>query len=222
MKGNTMKKQKPISAIQFVSLADTGYKSAEAGDRLDSLAAMALDNIPEFATCDRHQEVSKETKAEFYVGARQRWGENNPPVEYAVINDNYIRLDALEDGVKVTEKVTIGVDVVYALTTQQFGGLKEKQPALHKIHRDIRDACNAYCSNAFAGLFNRAKTLQKKRRGESTTRQQAKLYGVWLESTFSDMKTRAISAESRGDDTVYKKELDEAIAAFKAKYPYFN
>jgi hypothetical protein len=210
------------SAVQFVSLSDIGYKSAEASDRVESLAALALDNIPEFASCDKHTDVSKETRTEFYVGARLRWNENNPPVEYAVIGDNYIRCDALEKDAKITERVLIGAEVVFALSQQEFGGLKEKQPALHAIHKTVRDACNTYCSNAFTNLFSKAKKLQAKRLGKSTTREQAMLFGKWLEKELDSMKTRAISAESRGDVTVFKKELDAAIVAFKTKYPYFN
>lgn len=226
-----MAKNKPAlpaaeSALQFVSLSSLGYSAAKAGDEMESLAALALDNVPEFASCDKHTEVSKETKAEFSIGARQRWNElpKNKPVEYAVIDDNYIRCDALEEEVlaKVIERVIIGGEVVFALTQQEFGGMKDKNPKLHAIHKDIRDRCNTYCSNAFKDLFVKAKKLQALRAGKSSTREQAKLYGKWLEDLFSEMKTRAISAESRGDATVHRKELDDAIIAFKTKYPYFN
>ena len=213
-----MKKQKPSSAIQFVSISSLGYDAARAGDALKNAATLALDNVADIAAAEKLQDVSKETKAEFYIGARQRYNEINPPVDYVIVNGNYIRLDALDDDAKVNEHVKIGVEVAFALTQQEFGALKESEPQRHAIIKGIRDACNAYCSNAFGTLFRKAKQIQKERRGESATRQQALAYAAWIEKILDDMKTRVISAESRGDVTADKKKLEAAVIAFKAKF----
>ena len=213
-----MKKQKPASAIQFVSIKSLGYDAARAGDALKNAATLALDNVADIAAAEKLQDVTKETKAEFYTGARQRYNEINQPVDYAIVNGNYIRLDALDDDAKVNEQVRIGVEVAFALTQQEFGALKESEPQRHAIIKGIRDACNAYCSNAFGTLFRKAKQIQKERRGESATRQQALAYAAWIEKILDDMKTRVISAESRGDVTADKKKLEAAVIAFKAKF----
>jgi hypothetical protein len=216
MKGNTMKKQ---NDNVFVSVSTLGYNAAKAGDALKNAAILALDNVPDIAAAEKLQDVSKETKAEFYTGARQRWNEINPAVDYVIVNGNYIRLDSLDnDGTKVSEKVKIGADVAFALTQQEFGALKESEPQRHAIIKSIRDACNAYCSNAFGTLFRKAKQIQKERRGESATRQQALAYAAWIEKILDDMKTRVISAESRGDVTADKKKLEAAVIAFKTKF----
>lgn len=210
-----MKKQNQSET--FVSIATLGYSAARAGDALKNAAVLALDNVPDIAAAESLKDVTKETKAEFYTGARQRWNEINPPVDYAIVNGNYIRRDALDNDVKA-EHVRIGCEVAFALTQQEFGSLKDKEPQRHAIIKDIRDACNAYCSNAFGTLFRKAKQIQKERRGESATRQQALAYSAWLEKILDDMKTRVISANSRGDVTADKKKLDAAVIAFKTKY----
>ncbi len=116
----------------FVSVSTLGYNAAKAGDALKNAAILALDNVADIASAEKMQDVSKEVKAEFYTGARQRWNEINPAVEYVVVNGNYIRLDSLDnDGTKVSEKVKIGADVAFALTQQEFGALKESEPQRH-------------------------------------------------------------------------------------------
>ena len=98
------KTQAAPAAMKFVSLSDTGYKAAQAGDIMVNVAVMALDNIPEIAAAEKVKDISKETQEGIKEGMRLRWNENNPPVEYAIVNDNYIRLDSLDSDAKVTEK----------------------------------------------------------------------------------------------------------------------
>jgi hypothetical protein len=213
-----MSKSKNVAPVSFVSVADLGYKAARAGDELQHLAALALDNVPAIAAADSMKDIEKDVRDEFAAGARVRWNEIHPPVEYAIVSGNYILMDALDDETKVTEKVSIGAEVAFALSQQEFGGLKENEPQKHAIIKDIRDRCNNYCSNRFKAIFAAAKQLQRSRNGESKTRQQALAYATWLEKILDDMKTRVISAESRGDATADKAKLNAAVIAFKTKY----
>lgn len=214
-----MAKQKPVVSFDsFVSVSDMGYKAAVAGDALQNLAALALDNVPSIASASSIKDVEKSVKDDFASGARLRWNEINPPVEYAVVSGNYIKVDALDADVKVIERLTIGAEVAFALSQQEFGALKESDPQKHSIIGDIRTRCNAYCSNRFGAVFKAAKQLQKTRAGESNTRQQALAYSDWINKILDDMKTRVISAESRGDVTANKAKLNAAIIAFKTKY----
>ena len=160
-------KKTPIAAaLQFVSLSDTGYKAAQAGDIMVNVAVMALDNIPEIAAAQKVKDISKETQEGIKEGMRLRWNENNPPVEYAIVNDNYIRLDALDADAKVTEKVVIGMHYAFSLSQQEAGALKEKNAQLHAIVSDIRERCKNYCSNAMADLLRRS---EERRVGKECT-----------------------------------------------------
>lgn len=209
---------KNTAVFRFVSISQTGYDAAKAGDSLVDIAAIALDNIPEFAAAETKKDISKETRDEFYIGARKRFGERYPATEYAIVNSNYIKRDALDEDAKVSESIKIGVDYAFSMSQQEVGGLKENDPQRHAIVTEIRNRCNAYCSNAFGSLFVKVKQLQRERNGESKTRQQALQYSAWLEKILDDMKTRVISAESRGDATADKKRLNDAVIAFKTKY----
>jgi hypothetical protein len=209
---------KNANVVRFISIQQTGYDAAKAGDSLVDVASLALDNIPEFAAAETRKDVSKETRDEFNVGARKRYSERYPAVEYAIVNNNFIRRDALDSDAKVNETVKIGVEYAFSMSQQEVGGLKENDPQRHAIVTEIRNRCNAYCSNAFGALFAKVKQLQRERNGEAKTRQQALQYAAWLEKILDDMKTRVISAESRGDTTADKKRLNEAVIAFKTKY----
>ena len=208
-----MKKQ-----IAFVSIEQTGYEAAKLGDTFKSIGALALDNIPEFAVATDKKDISQEVRDALNVGFRKRYNENNPPVEYAVIDGNYLQLDSLDKDVKVLEKVKIGMEFAYSMTRQEFGALKESNPKLHAVVGVIREDCNAYCSNAFGALFKKVEEIKRERRGETKTRQQALPMDEWLNDFFDTAKKRVIAAEARGDATANKKRLGEAIIAFKSKY----
>lgn len=206
------------SAVRFVSISQTGYDAAKAGDSIIDIASLALDNIPEFAAAETKKDLSKELRDEFYTGARKRFGERYPAVAYAVVNGNYIKRDALDSDAKVAEQLNIGVDYAFSMSQQEVGGLKENNPQLHSIVTELRNRCNAYCSNAFGTLFSKVKQLQRERNGESKTRQQALQFSAWVEKTLDDMKARVVTAEARGDTTADKKRLNDAVVAFKTKF----
>ena len=214
-----MTKTKTAAAVaRFISIEQTGYDAAKAGDSLVDIAAIALDNIPEFGAAESKKDISKETRDEFYTGARKRYSERYPAVAYAIVNNNYIRRDALDEDAKVSETVNIGVEYAFSMSQQEVGALKENEPQRHAIITEIRNRCNAYCSNAFGTLFVKVKQLQRERNGESKTRQQALAFNAWIEKTLDDMKSRVVTAEARGDATADKKRLNDAVIAFKTKY----
>lgn len=212
-------KKTPIAAaLQFVSLSDTGYKAAQAGDIMVNVAVMALDNIPEIAAAEKVKDISKETQEGIKEGMRLRWNENNPPVEYAIVNDNYIRLDALDADAKVTEKVVIGMHYAFSFTQQEAGALKEKNAQLHAIVADIRSRCKDYCSNAMGDLLKKVKAEKARRAGLSKTRNQADMYADYIKKTLEMMHTRGKTAEARQDPTFSMQQLNAALAAFKLEW----
>lgn len=208
-----MKKQ-----IGFISIEQTGYAAAKAGDEMEDIAAIALDNIPDFQNAETIKDISDEVKVQVELGARKRHSERYPAVEYAVVNNNYIRMDALDKDAKVSEKLKIGVDYAFSMSQQEVGGLKESNPPLHAIVSGIRTKCNKYCNGRFKALFSKVQELKRARRGEQKTRQQALPMDEWLNKFFDDAKSRVVAAEARGDVTANKKRLGDAIIAFKAKY----
>ena len=110
--------KKTIAANEFQSLKDMGYKQAGASDTLEAMARYALTKIVDFP-----QSIDDESKAQLYAGYKLRFAENNPAVEYAVINGQYI--PATADN-KAMEKITLTVDYAFSYTQQQFGQLKSQ------------------------------------------------------------------------------------------------
>ena len=140
--------------LTFSSLTDLGYKQAKIGDSLIQTAKYALEKISGFP-----EEISPEAKAELYAGYFKRYGENNPPVMYAVINGHYVRATVEHIDNKSVEKISVGVDYAFALTAQEFGKLKNTEPEKHQLVAKIRDAVQTYASNRLGDLKRAAKKL---------------------------------------------------------------
>ena len=191
---------------EFTSLRDMGYKQAKTGDMLRAMALYAKANIAGFP-----ETVTPEGKAELYDGYRLRFGEITPSKMYAIVGDNYIPID---DNAKTKPKEQVEISVAYAFsfTQQEFGQLKSKNTQLHAIVKDIRDKTNVYCSNRLGDL----KTYAKEGKAKGT-RPQALAFDEWLKGIFSDIKKRAKTANSRGEN-VNEKKLAEAIVEFNVKY----
>ena len=196
----------------FASLSDAGYKSARTMDSLRDSALWLMDNMAGFP-----DNIDAESRTQFYTGSRQRFAEINPAVAYGVVDGNFIPMAQLPKDAAVAEKRNIGVEYAFSMTQQEFGALKNNEPKLHAIVGALRDKANKYCSNVLKSTCRKGMEIQRERNGESKTRQQAKNYAEFIESTLESMTKRCISAVSRGDVTADKKKLDAAIIAFRVK-----
>ena len=96
-----MSKKTIAAQSEFQSLKDMGYQQAGASDTLEAMARYALNKIVDFP-----QSIDDESKAQLYAGYKLRFAENNPAVQYAVINGQYI---PAESGSKAPEKITLTV-----------------------------------------------------------------------------------------------------------------
>ena len=191
---------------EFHSLKDLGYKQAGASDSLESMAKYALSKIVDFP-----QSIDDESKAQLYAGYKLRFAENNPAVVYAVINGQYIPVDADN---KAAEKITLTVDYAFSYTQQQFGQLKSQNNALYDVIKPIRDKVNTYCSNRLADLKRKANQLTAKPRELKPTAD----FAVALKDIMDNLSTRCRNAKSRGDATADEAKLVQAKAAFWAAW----
>ena len=191
---------------EFHSLKDLGYKQAGASDSLESMAKYALSKIVDFP-----QSIDDESKAQLYAGYKLRFAENNPAVVYAVINGQYIPVDADN---KAAEKITLTVDYAFSYTQQQFGQLKSQNNALYDVIKPIRDKVNTYCSNRLADLKRKANQLTAKPRERKPTAD----FAVALKDIMDNLSTRCRNAKSRGDATADEAKLVQAKAAFWAAW----
>jgi hypothetical protein len=185
----------------ITSLKDLGYQQAGTGDSLDNQAEYALVNISGFP-----EDISSEAREMLYEGYRQRKSERNPAKVYAVVNDHYILATPEQIKNAKVEKVEIGVAYAFAYSSQEFGKLKNTNPALHGIIKGIRDDVGDYCSNRLGDLKRACKKILAKRNGTSTTRTTL---------DFADSMTKLFDAQSK---SVKVKEAKRDTTANSAKY----
>ncbi len=184
-----------MSKNTIKSLKQCGYDSARNLDNAESMARYAIDNIAGFPA-----ECSETAKAELDSGFLLRFHENNPPVEYGIVDGNYIPLANLKE--KPAETVTIGIDYAMSFSTHAFGRMAETHnPQLKAIVKDWRDRGSTYCSACYKGLVNTAKRLLgngKRKRGQTAD------FNAWIieeKGMIDTAETRCRNAAKRGDPT---------------------
>ena len=196
---------------QFISVKDFAYQQAGTMDTSTSQAQWAIDHLVGFP-----ESITDEDKAQLGEGYKLRFNENNPPVTYAVINGHYVKPSAEHLKDKKVEKVEIGVDYAFSYSSQEFGKLKNENPALHEVVGKIRKALSTYQSNALGDLIAKAKKLLKK--DEPTTRQSLN----FVESMTKVFETQARSVkvkQHRGKDTTADAiKFEIAVDAFWKAY----
>ena len=201
-----MSKKTIAAQNEFQSLKDMGYKQAGASDSLEAMAKYALSKIVDFP-----QSIDDDSKQQLYAGYKLRFAENNPAVVYAVINGQYIPVDADN---KAAEKITLTVDYAFSYTQQQFGQLKSQNNALYDVIKPVREKVNVYCSNRLGDLKRKAAQLTAKPRERKPTAD----FNVALKDIMDNLSTRCRNAKSRGDATADEAKLVQAKAAFWAAW----
>jgi hypothetical protein len=203
--------------VEPSSLRDAGYQQAVTSDATTNLVRFVMKHVPDFP-----ESITDEAKAELVSGYQLRFTENNPDIEYAVIDGNYLPVSTLKDVPEKTERVKIGSGFAMSFTQQAFGSLKNDKsptynPALHAIVKEWRNRVNKYCSNRFKDLVSAAKRILNE--GKDRTRAQADIFSDYLEKTFETMQTRCkVSKVQRSDETANEKLFIAAKVAFFAKW----
>lgn len=194
----------------FASVRDFGYQQALTGDSLVSQAQYALDNFAGFP-----ETIADETKTELYAGYQLRFGENNPAKVYAVVNDHYVLATDEQVKNKKVEKIEIGVAYAYSYSSQEFGKLKNTNPALHAVVGAVREKFSTYASNKLGDLKREAKKILNA--GKTSTRTTL---------DFTQSMTKVFEAQSksvkvkqdRGDTTANALKFKSAVNAFWLAY----
>jgi hypothetical protein len=205
-------------AVEYKSIRDFGYSVAGKTDAVRADGAWALDNIRNFLT-----EPAKDDINELKEGFRLRYAANNPEVDYAVVDGNYIPKDQLPADAKVLESVKIGVAYAFSFTQQAYGALKNDDLKKYQIIQDLRDKVNKYTSGCLSDLKAAARKVEKQRNPDSNTRAATLAFYDFIDKSFDAWKQRCKSAEARGNDpTADSDALNAAIVAFKVKYELNN
>ena len=194
----------------ITSLKDLGYQQAGTGDSLDQQAEYALAHISGFP-----EDISSEARESLYEGYRMRHSERHPAKIYAVVNDHYVLATPEQIKNAKVEKIELGVAYAFSYSSQEFGKLKNTNPALHGIIKVIRDDVADYCSNRLGDLKRASKKLIAKKDG--TTRTTLDFAQSMLKAFEAQEKSVKVK-QGKGDTTANSAKYALAVKAFWTTY----
>ena len=202
------------TAVFINSLRDGAYRQAGATQTIESVAQYCIETVAGFP-----EAITPEARDELYGGYRMKFNELKPAKSFAFIDGNYVILETLGDqDISKVEQVTIGVEFAYSYTNQEFGKLKDENPALHTIIGRVRNDASTYCSNRLGDLKHAAKRLLNN--GKDRERTANKTFGDYVNEWLKDTApTRLKNAIARGNNPLGDMErFNNAVIAFKVEW----
>lgn len=194
----------------YKSLEDLGYAQAKTSDSLTEQAQFAIEHIVGFPT-----EISPEAKVSLYTGYQKRWAEKHPAEVYAVINGHYVKASPEHIANKSVEKISVGLDFAYSMTSQDFGKLKNTEPEKHALVAGVRLKVQDYCSNRLGDLKRAAGKLLDTKAGKTRTTLD---FTVSMQKVFDAMTKSVKVKNGKGDTTAEPAKFAVAVKAFWTSY----
>jgi hypothetical protein len=210
-----MSKQKQTQTdsvfVDPTSWEDAGYKQARIGEASRGMAQWALSRCPGFA-----EEVPKEIKAGLYAGFQLRKHELEGDKYYKLgEGGTYIPLkDKPDDSVKGVVCMTINSAMSYS--QQEFGKMRETDPAKHAIVKPLRNAFSDYAGNSLRALQGAVRKLQNE--GKPRTRSANKTFLEAMKDAFDTYEGRVKTANDRSETGADPVKYKLAVAAFWKAY----
>jgi hypothetical protein len=208
-------------AVSVKNLQDLAMQHANALGKVKALAIWAIDNVKGFPT-----KISDEDIEQLQLGYRHKYSLDNPPVDYVIIDGNYLRVsDCKTQGIEIpknAERVSYGVDFAFSFNPNEVGRLKDTHGEFiyHLVSgKDgIRTKCNKAVSNNLGKLISAGKVELDLRNGVKPERKPNLDLLDWIyaeKGPIETMKLRAKNAlakKTASQDDV--KKLNNAILAF--------
>lgn len=193
------------------SFEDAGYKLARTGEVAANIAQFALSRCPTIL-----DEVPKEVKAGLYAGFQLRKHELTGDKYYKLgEGGNYIPLESKpDDSVKGVVCMTINAAMSYS--QQEYGKMRESDPAKHAIIRPLRDAFSDYAGNCLRDLKAAIRKLQNQ--GKTRERGANKGFREAMSDIFDKYEARVKTAKDRGDAAADPVKFKLAVSAFWKTY----
>ena len=214
-------------ALIIKNLQDLANQHASAEGKITELATWALDNIKGFPV---KESISKDDIEQLETGYRQKYSQNNPPIDYVIIEGNHMRVSDCEtQGIKIpakAERVKYGVDFAFSFNSNEVGRLKDTHGEfvynLVGTKTGIRDKCNKYVSNTFNKLLAEGLKISNMRQGITSVRKANLDIDVWLYDAKGPIKTiqqRVINGLSKKTvSTDMAKRIERSILAFNVEF----
>jgi hypothetical protein len=194
----------------YKSLEDLGYAQAKTSDSLTEQAQFAIERIAGFPA-----DISPESKAALYTGYQKRWAEKHPAETYAVINGHYVRATPEHLANKSVEKISVGLDFAFAMTSQDFGKLKNTEPEKHALVAKVREQVSVYCSNRLGDLKRAANKLLNVNAERTRTTLD---FTQSVQKVFDALSKSVKVKNGKGDTTAEPAKYALAVKAFWTTY----
>lgn len=191
-----------------VSMSDAGYKAAKTGDSAIAIARWIFGQCPSIL-----DEVPKEIKTGLYAGFQTRKHEITPP-QYYRLADGGTYIPAKEGEGEGIVCMTINSAMSYS--AQEFGKMRESDPAKHAIVKPMRDAFSSYASNNMAALLSHIRRIAAA--GQPRQRAANKGFAEAAKTVFDTLDKRVRTAKDRGDLTADPVKFRVAVDAFWKAY----
>lgn len=197
--------------VEPTSFEDAGYKQARTGEASAGIAAWVLDRCPTFV-----DDVPKEVKTALYAGFQLRKHELTGEKFYKLgEGGTYIPLDK-KPGDDVQGIVCMTINTAMSYSPQEFGKMRESDPAKHAIIRPLRDAFSDYAGNCLRDL--KAAVRRKMAAGQPRQRGANKAFCEAMKAAFDTYEKRVKTAKDRGDVEADPLKFKLAVDAFWKAY----
>ena len=189
-----------VSVNNIKSIKDAAYQFVRTNETSADIARFIINQDPTFPN-----EVSVELKADLNAGfmlrANELWGQDayrvgDTGILIKVANSNdpdYLEKIGEHKGLR-----QYNISVAFALSQQEFGQLKSKDPQEHAIVKAWRDKFSKYAHNNLAALKLAARQLLND--GQTRERAQAKYFADALKDMFDSFEKRCKVAQSARSD----------------------
>lgn len=192
------------------SLKDAGYQFARAGESSMSKARYVLDRVPGFL-----DDVPTEVKGELFAGFQLRKHELEGERFYKLADGgNYIPLETVPEG--ATGIVCMTINTAMSYSQQEYGKMREADPAKHAIIKPLRDAFSNYASNCMRDLKAAIRRIANE--GKPRERAANKTFREAMVVMFETFDKRVRTAKDRGDTDADQARFRTARDAFWRVY----
>lgn len=183
LKENQVKKQQ-----EPLSLQDAAYKFATTGETTRSLAQYVLEVCPDFLN-----DVPKEVRQQIYAGFQLKKHELTGDKFYKLgEGGTYIPLPTKEGAT-----VVLNINSAMSYSPQEFGKIRDVDPAKHGAIKTLRDSFSDYASNNMKALVTAIRNLVNE--GKPRERSANKGFREALNAVFDAYDRRVRTAKDRGD-----------------------
>jgi hypothetical protein len=233
MKANQSKTAKAVNVAYAMqapnSLKDAGYKLAQAGESLATVAQYVMENAPvslDDMSVNSHKELRADLAEGYKLRAHELWG-----IDYYVVSKDtgawlkignsldpsYVK--ALEDH-KGREIKQVNVHYVTSISTVDYGRMKSENPAERAVVQPMREKFTKYEKDRNDSLIGAIKKLIADAKGEKRERKDVpfidavlKMFDAWDKS----VKVKETKGDKSADPLRFRMARDAFLKAYNTK-----